>query len=152
MKRAAALALIAGLALASTLPAWAAAYPKKVTATCYTESGRKTATGSTKESGIIAARAEDLGAVAIVYKVADDGGIGECLGMWMVEDVGYGRATGEGESGLIEGRTQGTIEAGETVDFRQETYSDCLEFMRLTQTGKGSSGSQVWVQIIKGRG
>lgn len=125
---------------------------KLMTVTCYTETGKRTATGSTKQSGIVAARVEDLGAIAVVYKVNENGGIGEYLGTWEVQDVGYGASTKQGASDIKPGRSEGDIESGQCLDFRHATYSECVQFMRLTRTGEGRSGSQVWVEIVRGQG
>lgn len=126
--------------------------PKLMTVTCYTESGKRTATGSTRQSGVAAARVEDLGAVALVYKVDEDGGVGDYIGQWEILDVGYGASTGQGESDILPGKSEGDIESGECIDFRHPTYSECVRFMKLTQTGEGRSGSQVYVEIVWGKG
>lgn len=128
--------------------------PYRTQVTAYCEPGRKTATGSTRQSGIVAGAPEWIGSVAAVYLVDDDGGIGEYLGLYPVEDTGYGRAIeAEGyKSDILENKKPGTVETGLTLDFRQKSIEDCRAFMRLTLTGEGSTGSEVWVQIIKGDG
>lgn len=120
--------------------------------TCYIERGKKTATGSSKMDGIIAAAPEYLGCVAQVYEVAEDGGVGEFIGYFPIEDTGYGAPTGKGKS-IYKGRkSAGTIEAGITYDFRKPNMSAAKEFMKANYTGEGSTGSQVWISIVDGEG
>lgn len=123
--------------------------------TCYVEPGRKTATGSGEEEGIIAGPAEWLNRTAAVYLVAEDGSVGEFIGYYPIKDTGYGHSI-PGAAGyrsdVLKNTPPGTVETGITLDFRERTYSACVEFMKYTFTGKGTTGSQVWVQIIDGQG
>lgn len=124
----------------------------KAQVTCYCESGL-TCTGSDKQDGIIASKREWLGYIAVVYKVNEDGGVGEYIGSFPIEDVGYGRPVGHGTKSEFEGReSAGTIETGLTFDFRKPTLDACFDFMIETYTGEGSTGSQVYIKVIKGEG
>lgn len=122
--------------------------------TAYCEPGRMTATGSSKQEGIIAGPSEWIGSIAAVY--LDDGGkIGEFLGYYPIDDTGYGHSIDGAQkykSEILKNKTPGTVETGITLDFREKSIANCKDFMRLTFTGEGSTGSQVWVQIIKGEG
>ena len=78
----------------------------KIRATCYCEHGF-TYSGSYTREGIIAGRKEDIGDVAAIYAVAEDGGVGEFIGYFEVLDCGAGFDTdgdGKGDS-TIKGRT-----------------------------------------------
>lgn len=78
----------------------------KIRATCYCEHGL-TYSGSYTREGIIAGRKEDIGDVAAIYAVAEDGGVGEFIGYFEVLDCGAGFDTdgdGKGDS-TIKGRT-----------------------------------------------
>lgn len=123
--------------------------------TAYCEPGRLTATGSDAQEGIVAAPPEWIGKVAAVYLVTPDGKIGEFLGYFPIKDTGYGHSIA-GASGynseILKNEIPGTVETGITLDFRQKSDRECRDFMRLTFTGEGSTGSQVWAQIIEGNG
>ena len=78
----------------------------KIRATCYCEHGL-TYSGAYTREGIIAGRKEDIGDVAAIYAVAEDGGVGEFIGYFEVLDCGAGFDTdgdGKGDS-TIKGRT-----------------------------------------------
>lgn len=123
-------------------------------ATAYCEPGRQTATGSSKQEGIIAGPPEWIGSIAAVY-LDDNGTIGEFLGYYPILDTGYGHsiAAAKGyKSEILKNKIPGTVETGITLDFREKSIDKCRDFMRLTYTGEGSTGSQVWVQIVKGEG
>lgn len=120
--------------------------------TCYIEAGKKTATGSRKMDGIIAAAPEYIGYVAQVYKVAEDGSLGEFIGYFPVEDTGYGASTGYGQSKLRKGKHLGTIECGITFDFRKPNMTAARGFMKDTYTGEGTTGSEVYIILEGGEG
>jgi hypothetical protein len=122
--------------------------------TAYCEPGRLTATGSDAQEGIIAGSPEWIGRVAAVYRVETDGSIGDFIGLFPIEDTGYGHeiAASGYNSEILKNKKPGTVETGITLDFRQKSEDACVEFMRSTYTGSGTTGSQVWVQIIKGEG
>jgi len=154
-------ALICGgmASLFMATPVWAdegsiAGEPIKVQVTCYCEPGH-TANGSTKTSGIIAAKREWLNYACLIYKVNDEGGLGDFLGVYEVADIGYGAPMKNmplGSSELREGERLGTIEAGLTIDFRQPTYAACVKFMKDNFTGCGTTGSEVYALVVKGDG
>ena len=120
--------------------------------TCYIEPGRATSTGSYKMDKIIAGAQEYVGCVAQVYRVAEDGGIGEFIGYYPIEDTGYGAPSGHGESRLKPGKSLGTIELGLTYDFRKPSMQEAKAFMKETYTGEGLTGSEVYIIIEKGEG
>lgn len=123
--------------------------------TAYCEPGRLTATGSNKQEGIMAGPPEWIGCIAAVYLCNENGSIGEFLDYYPIDDTGYGHsidgATGY-QSEILKNKIPGTVETGITLDFRQKSEGACKDFMRLTFTGEGSTGSQVWVQILRGDG
>lgn len=78
----------------------------KIRATCYCEHGL-TYSGAYTREGIIAGRKENIGDVAAIYAVAEDGGVGEFIGYFEVLDCGAGFDTdgdGKGDS-TIKGKT-----------------------------------------------
>jgi 3D (Asp-Asp-Asp) domain-containing protein len=77
------------------------------------------------------------GWTAVIYLVAEGGGLGDLVGYFSVED------TGSAEKG---------IRTGKTVDVYQESYAACKEWMLLTRTGKGRTGSEVYIQLVKADG
>ena len=129
--------------------------PIKIQVTCYAEPG-KTYSGTDRTEGIVAAKKEWQGCVVNVWKVGEDDNLGEFLGIYEVLDVGYGHSMEY--SGLhselegYEGKPLGTIESGLTIDFRQPDYSACVDFMKDTFTGGGTTGSEVFIQIVRGEG
>jgi hypothetical protein len=125
----------------------------KAQVTCYCEPGA-TCTGSTKKDKIIASKREWLGYVAVVYKVDEDGEVGEYIGTFPIDDIGYGAPmTGSGLSSEFEGRDcAGTVETGLTFDFSKPTNAACVEFMKGTFTGGGTTGSEVYIKVVKGVG
>lgn len=128
--------------------------PIRVQVTCYCEPG-KTANGSTRTEGVVAAKKEWLNYQCLVYKVAEDGDIGDFIGIFEVADLGYGapvEAISENSSELKKGEKPGTIETGLTLDFRQPTYEKCVEFMQETMTYQGTTGSEVYALVVKGAG
>jgi len=126
----------------------------KVMVTCYSEPG-KTYSGSARTSGIIASKKEWQGCIANIWKV-EDGEPGEFIGIYEILDIGYGHALEDSgttsELCGYEGDPAGTVETGLTLDFRQPDYSSCVKFMKDTFTGEGSTGSEVYVQLIRGDG
>lgn len=128
--------------------------PIKVQVTCYCEPG-KTANGSAETEGVIAGKAEWLNYPCLIYKVGEDGEIGDFIGIFEVADLGYGAPVeyfGEGSSERKKGRKAGTIETGLTIDFRQSSYANCVKFMKETMTGSGTTGSEVYALVVKGVG
>lgn len=98
--------LVFALSLSHIQSSATAAGLHKIRATCYCEHGL-TYSGSYTREGIIAGRKEDIGDVAAIYAVAEDGGVGEFIGYFEVLDCGAGFDTdgdGKGDS-TIKGRT-----------------------------------------------
>lgn len=128
--------------------------PYRAMVTAYCEPGKRTATGSSKQEGIVAAKSEWMGSIAAVYKVESDGSIGDFIGYFPIDDTGYGHAlvSDQYKSEILKNKKVGTIETGLTLDFRQKSYRECKRWMLATYTGHGSTGSECWVQIIKGVG
>lgn len=124
----------------------------KTQVTCYIEAGKKTSTGSLKMDKIIAASPEYVGRVAQVYKVDEDGGIGDFIGYFEVADTGYGAPTGYGKSIYPGKKSAGTIEMGLTVDFRKPNMNIAKAFMLETYTGGGTTGSEVYISLEDGEG
>ena len=122
--------------------------------TAYVEKGKPTVTGCTKARGILAAKREWLGYTAILYKIADDGSIGDIIGVFPIEDIGYGKATGFSKSEFKGRKSAGDIELGMCVDMRCANYQECVDFMLSTFVGADYSrtGSAVYFQLIKGDG
>jgi hypothetical protein len=128
--------------------------PVLMPVTAYIEKGKPTATGNTKACGILAAKEEWLGCTAILYKVADDGRIGDIIGIFPIEDIGYGKSTGYGISDFKGRKSAGDIELGCCIDMRCASYSDCLLFLRSTFVGAeySRSGSAVYFQLLDAEG
>ena len=98
--------LVFALSLSHIQSSATAAGLHKIRATCYCEHGL-TYSGAYNREGIIAGRKEDIGDVAAIYAVAEDGGVGEFIGYFEVLDCGAGFDTdgdGKGDS-TIKGRT-----------------------------------------------
>lgn len=126
--------------------------PDKIQCTCYIEAGKPTCMGSHRMDGTIAAARQHLGSVAQVYYVNSEGGIGDFIGYYEVNDTGYGAPTGRGKSEYKGRKSLGTIEAGITIDFRKPGLKEAGEFMKDTFTGEGTTGSQVYVIFEDGEG
>ena len=109
----------------------------KIRATCYVEHGI-TYSGHYTHEGTLAGRKEDIGDVAAIYAVAEDGGVGEFIGYFEFYDCGAGFDT-DGD-----GRGDSTIK-GKTVDiFRNnlsrakawiKTYGDYVYIKRIEAEG-----------------
>lgn len=73
--------------------------------TCYTNTGI-TASGQHTRDGIIAGKREWMGCAAALYRVKDDGSIGEFIGLYEVLDTGAGIDTdGDGYGDSIQNGT-----------------------------------------------
>lgn len=125
-----------------------------VQVTCYIESGSPTCTGSYRMDGTTAAsKPEWLGYCAYLYKINDDGSLGDFIDIVEFNDIGYGAPVGHGtKSDIRKGKSAGTIETGKTIDIRKSSMSQCKEFMKTTYTGEGTTGSQVYMILIDGEG
>jgi hypothetical protein len=125
----------------------------KVQITCYIEAGKPTCTGSYRMEGVAAGRREWLGCTGLLYRVNPDGTLGEFFDMVEFNDIGYGAPVGFGtKSDLFKNRSAGTIETGKTIDIRRPNMAACKDYMRSTYTGGGTTGSEVYMQLIKGDG
>lgn len=122
--------------------------------TAYVEKGKPTVTGCKKSRGILAFKREWLGCTAILYKVAEDGGLGDFIGIYPIEDIGYGKSIGWGESEFWGRDFTGDIESGACIDMRCASYSECVDFLKETYIGAEYSrtGSAVYFQLIKSEG
>ena len=118
--------------------------PIKVRATCYCDEG-VTASGAETKYGIVASKPEYIGCVVCVNAMNDDGSIGEFIGFFEVLDTGYGRETGVGESNILKGKTLGTIETGETIDFFMPTQHQAEEWI-------DTYGDYVYIKLVQGVG
>lgn len=109
----------------------------KIRCTCYIEPG-VTRSGHSTHEGVIAGRKEDLGKVAALYAINEDGSVGEFIGYFDFYDTGSGIDTdgdGRGDS----------IKKGKSVDvFR----NDIDEAKRWINT----YGDYVFMKIIDAEG
>ncbi len=102
--------------------------PFVVECTAYCDEGFTASGKPTVEGQTIAGAREWLGCMAVLYKVDEDGGIGEYIGTYQFTDTGYG--------------IDGDILRGETVDIFMEDEDACWEWGRRN----------VYVQVIDGEG
>lgn len=125
-----------------------------VQVTCYIESGSPTCTGSYRMDGTTAAsKPEWLGYCAYLYKINDDGSLGDFIDIVEFNDIGYGAPVGYGtKSDIRKGKSAGTIETGKTIDIRKSSMNECNNFMKYTYTGEGTTGSQVYMILVDGEG
>ena len=80
-----------------------------------------------------------------VNAVNEDGSIGEFIGYQEILDTGYGRETGIGESKILKGKSIGTIEAGETIDFYMPT-------LHMAEEWVDTYGDYLYIKLVKGVG
>lgn len=101
--------------------------PQLIRATCYVAYGDnpRTADGSVPREGIIAGRKEDLGKTAILYRVNEDGTIGDLIGFFEFKDTG-------GHKGL---------KNGTRIDVYRDSLSRCYEWI-------DEYGDYVYMQIL----
>lgn len=102
--------------------------PVKMLTTAYCQ-GHTTASGIAVRRGICAGSKKMIGKTAIIYTRSEDGGIGEYLGIWEIEDTG-------GSDG---------IRSGEVLDIYLPTLDECCEWMALTD-------GKIYAQIIDAQG
>lgn len=110
---------------------------KKIRCTCYVEPGA-TISGHMTHEGVIAGRKEDLGKVAALYAIADDGSVGEFIGYFDFYDTGAGIDTdgdGRGDS----------IKKGKSVDVFREDMDDAKAWIK-------AYGDYVFIKIIEAEG
>ena len=110
---------------------------REIRCTCYVEPG-VTKSGHYTHEGVIAGRKEDLGKVAALYAVAEDGSIGEFIGYFDFYDTGAGIDTdgdGKGDS----------IKKGKSVDVFRENIKAAKKWIK-------TYGDYVYMQIIDAEG
>ena len=135
------LAFAFSLAIAASCPIKTTASPGEflhiVRCTCYCEPGL-TYSGSYTYEGIIAGRKEDLGKVAALYAITEDGGIGEFIGYFEFKDTGAGMDTdGDGKGD--------TIKNGKSVDVYRNTLDEAKDWVK-------KYGDYVIIKIIEAEG
>jgi 3D (Asp-Asp-Asp) domain-containing protein len=86
--------------------------------------------GTIPTYGTIAGKIEWLGKKAKLYRVAEDGSIGELIGIFTFHDTGYGQSAGCGNSKILKGKTVGTIENGTCIDIFMSTREQCVNYGR----------------------
>lgn len=110
---------------------------KEIRCTCYCEAGVTTSGHYTNEH-VIAGRKEDLGKVAAIYAIDENGGVGEFIGYFDFYDTGAGIDTdgdGKGDS----------IKKGKSVDVFRNSLDDCNKFIK-------TYGDYVFIKIIEAEG
>ena len=110
---------------------------REIRCTCYVEPG-VTKSGHQTHEGVIAGRKEDLGKVAALYAVAEDGSIGEFIGYFDFYDTGAGIDTdgdGKGDS----------IKKGKSVDVFRDDMKAAKKWIK-------TYGDYVYMQIIDAEG
>lgn len=110
---------------------------REIRCTCYVEPG-VTKSGHYTHEGVIAGRKEDLGKVAALYAVAEDGSIGEFIGYFDFYDTGSGIDTdgdGKGDS----------IKKGKSVDVFRDDMKAAKKWIK-------TYGDYVYMQIIDAEG
>lgn len=110
---------------------------REIRCTCYVEPG-VTKSGHYTHEGVIAGRKEDLGKVAALYAIAEDGSIGEFIGYFDFYDTGAGIDTdgdGKGDS----------IKKGKSVDVFRDDMKAAKKWIK-------TYGDYVYMQIIDAEG
>ena len=110
---------------------------RRIRATCYCEPGI-TYSGAYTHEGIVAGRKCDLGDVAAIYAIDEDGGVGDFIGYFDFMDTGAGMDTdgdGKGDS----------IKKGKSIDVFRNNLADAKEWIR-------TYGDYVYVKIIEAEG
>lgn len=110
---------------------------REIRCTCYVEPG-VTKSGHYTHEGVIAGRKEDLGKVAALYAVAEDGSIGEFIGYFDFYDIGAGIDTdgdGKGDS----------IKKGKSVDVFRDDMKAAKKWIK-------TYGDYVYMKIIDAEG
>lgn len=135
------LAFAFSFAIAASVPIKTTASPGEflhiIRCTCYCEPGL-TYSGSYTYEGIIAGRKEDLGKVAALYAITEDGGIGDFIGYFEFKDTGAGMDTdgdGKGDS----------IIRGKSVDVYKDSLEEAKAWIK-------KYGDYVIIKIIEAEG
>ena len=111
--------------------------PQKVRCTCYCEHGR-TATGAKTRYGIVAAKKEWIGCTIEINAVAEDGTVGELVGLFEVQDTGSGMdSDGDGKGD--------TIINGQSIDVWVASLRDAYEW-------RDTYGDYVYFKIFRAKG
>lgn len=137
MKKVIALSLMMAAVVATSPMMSKAQDLKQIRCTCYIEPG-VTRSGHYTHEGVISGRKEDLGKVAALYAVAEDGSVGEFIGYFDFYDTGSGIDTdgdGRGDS----------IKKGRSVDVFRETMTDANKWIK-------TYGDYVYIQYIEAEG
>lgn len=106
--------------------------------------------GDKMRVGYVAYTPETYGYAMEIYKAVEteNGGyeLGDYIGLYEIRDCGYGRSTGRGKSAVRnDKKSQGTIEAGLSVDTYFPTLGECREWMKETQ-------GMIFIKIIPAKG
>lgn len=122
---------------------------KLVTTTGYFK-GSHGSHGDRMKIGYVAYTQESYGYAMEIHEAIqnDDGtySLGEYIGLYEIKDCGYGKETGKGKSQVrLDKKSQGTIEAGLSVDTYFPTLNECKEWMRRTN-------GMIFVKIIPAKG
>lgn len=105
--------------------------PYKVRCTCYIayNDNPVTRSGVAPKEGMVAGRYEDLGKTAILYRVDEDGTIGELIGYFDFTDTGS-------HEGLVNGTR---------IDIYRDSLSRCYDWV-------DEFGDYVYIQIVDAQG
>lgn len=105
--------------------------------------------GDKMKKGYVAYTPESYGFCMEIYNAVEtESGfeLGEYIGLYEIRDCGYGKATGKGTSSVrADKKSQGTIEAGLSVDNYFPTLAECKEWMKETN-------GMIFIRIIPGKG
>ena len=85
----------------------------KIRCTCYCWTGNVARYGGYPYEGIIYGRYEDLGDVVIAYEVAEDGSIGDYIGIFEYRDTG----------------SANTLVNGTSIDMYRDTLDRCYDWV-----------------------
>lgn len=111
--------------------------PCKIRCTCYCEHGI-TATGLKTRYGIVAATKDWIGYTIEINAIAEDGSVGELVGLFEVQDTGNGMDTdgdGKGDS----------IKNGQSIDVWVASLRDAYEW-------RDTYGDYVYIKIFRAKG
>lgn len=102
--------------------------PTQIRCTCYTLTGTMK-NGKQTHYGAIAGREEDLGKTAILYDIAENGGVGNLIGIFEFEDTGSFH----------------TLKEGTSVDVWRPSLEEAYDWT-------DSHGDYVYIQIVDSKG
>ena len=105
--------------------------------------------GDKMRTGFVAYTPESYGCCMEIYEAVEtENGytLGDFLGFYEIRDCGYGKSTGKGKSQVrADKKTQGTIEAGLSVDRYAPTLAGCKDWMKQTN-------GMIFIRIIPAQG